>query len=597
MRLLQQLKHELCSCVKLFVLFSFGFVSFPSFSQILSESNNTVRVFDKTASVFLPYVDSTSVGNYGVLDPKSGGFVKFGKELASKSSGTMFLVVRPKLDTLPSGRLLRVGPISLYSDSLKIDGRKIDIEPITNKPVIVKVKYQAKPRKSWLQKMFKIEESIDLAEVIYFEEQLSNEQIRKVETLLSLKYSIKIDKICDKKLPDYVSLAENQVWNYRSDSDYDKQIMGLGRFDKASFFQSQSYSADSRSVKIALDTLMDIGENSNVFVQDSALLVISQGSDLLKSQCGGNPADFLFKLKLFNWVSDADTLLVKIDTVLAYNTINLSNGINYHLVDYKIVGGQTILGIPLAGLSDETNYFVVGMAVPDTCDPLYNLQFSHCDSSGQNTILLNIEPSALPADCKIVNLTTGVVLDTVISSPNVTINNITAGNYELFVSNEYGSIVHSLYNFNTCLSSLSSFYQTGNTASTFEAYGFDYNNIPETSSNYNGPQYGEEGYGGSSGSRNTFDTGQGVLDLDGESLLIYPNPIRRGEELTMEFRNLDEETFTIQVIDNKGALLHEGVFTPVATNNTYSYQIDQPGTFMVRAVSSGFSSVQTIVVK
>lgn len=582
-----------CLSVVFLALFTFS-VS----AQILKEIPQPTWAYQWTAQTVAHHVDTLSVGNYPLLDTKGSLLHKYFKTVSEESAGTLFLVVRPKSDTLPSERLLKLGAISLYKDSIKVDNHSIELNPIEGDPIIAKVKFQARPRRSWFSKNYNMHSSIDIAEMIFYEAQLDDEQIRRVETYLALKYSIKIDQICSKKQPEYLDLSGNGLWNYKVDGLYNEQIMGLGRMDRANFFQSQSFSSDSKQLQIALDTLMTLGINPPVSIQDSSLMIVSKGSDKLGGQCGGNPVDYLFKIKLFDWVSSASTLLIQMDTLLNYPNVVVSDGMNSVPVTYTTLGNSTTLSVPLATLNDFTNYFLVGMSSPDTCNPLYNVAFRYCDSAGYNGLDLSLDTTALPVDCKIVSLDDGSVFDTLVSQPFVQLSNMEAGHYELLASNQNGLIVHSVFAFNSCPSQ---YFMYGAAAAGSGSHDFIFSSAQTVPSTFSSGVSGDKkrsphvtnsstdlGIGQKASSQNSTD----------ESISIYPNPIPRGGDVYISFSNLDDQQFTIQIMDNKGALLRQENFAPQLKNNKYQFVLNEPGTYLVRVLQSADQyTLQTIVVK
>lgn len=561
-------------------------------SQILNRNHAEEWINQSSCVTIAPQVDSLSVGNYPVLDQNASIFKEKCKKISKTSAGTLFLVVRPKTDTVSGKRLLKMGAISLYRDSVRVDGQVLEIEPIKDEPVIVKVKFQARPRKSWFSKSYNIGDEVELAEVLFYDQLLSDTNVRIVESFLAIKYSVKLTEICTKELPGYLSLYNDWFWDMKADDWYDEEVMGLGRMDRAGFYQSQSFSADSKRVKIALDSMETIGGGHQVNIQDSSLLVLSKGGQFSSKQCGVSPADFLFKLKLFNWVSDANRLLVEVDSVFNYTSVVLSDGLNALPVQHKVLGGVSYFEIPIATLISEKSYFVVGVDVPDTCDFLYDLDLSYCDSSGQNSLTLTLDSSLLPSNCSIININTRSRLDTVVSRPVVSLTNINQGNYEMIVSNQSGVIVHSVFEFVDC-SSLN--YAVGNKSERNEKNGFDFENTDQV------PDKNEldssSGLVENIGRSNILKRSEFEESTSDEAVWFYPNPVNRGDKFNVEFSNVDDVEFTIQILDNKGALLNEKIFIPTSSNSKYQFTLSQPGTFIVRVLSSEHIAIQTFVVK
>lgn len=571
------------------------------FSQALKSLPEHTWVNQKINSTPLAYANNTYVGNYTILNSYEQTLQSYLRSISEEKVGTLFMVVRPKSDSLSARRLLKLGRVSLYRDSLVIDGTTVDIKPIEKEPVIVRVRYQGRTGRSWLSKKHWIGKEVDLAELVFYDDILVNEEARIVESLLAIKYSINITKNDDPDYRDYVSIYEDIIWDQGADKNYDEEVMALGRLDRVDFFQSQSLSANSKSIRISLDSVVSISKMPTSVIQDSSLLMILKGDEQLKPQCGSNAVDFLFKIKFFNWASTADTLFIEMDTLFNYSQIRLSDGGTGFLPVLLTQGSnKALFKIPLSQLDFSKSYFLVGILPPDTCTPLYDVTFNNCDSNSLNSVNIAIDTNVLPVSCSLIEMNSGLVLDTLITNPYSRFLSLGAGHYELMVNDTNGIIVHSVFELNECPSFLhSSPNQTSENNSFVDTWVFE-GNVSEEEYLY---------YTDTTGTLTGRSKEKEIKDLSrknslntaesesGEGIFIYPNPIPRGGQVSIEFANLNEVNFTIQIIDNKGAVLRQDAFTPEHEDVVYRCSLLQPGAYLVRIHSSQHIAIQTIIVK
>src|SRR5690606_17479388 len=142
--------------------------------------------------------------------------------------------------------------------------------------------------------------------------------------------------------------------------------------------------------------------------------------------------------------------------------------------------------------------------------------------------------------------------------PVVTFNAMNGGRYELLASNENGVIVHTVFGFNDCLSSSLYVYQdpTNTRSSIQESFGFVYDNDNEDEGSFVDWSLNTSSLedGETQGRVDLSPQKQPAQAIEGEShsINIFPNPITRGGEVSVQFVDLDELEFTVQVMDNKG---------------------------------------------
>ncbi|WP_181369174.1 T9SS type A sorting domain-containing protein [Flavobacterium profundi] len=94
-----------------------------------------------------------------------------------------------------------------------------------------------------------IEEN-QLLEVIYFPEVLSDINIRKIETYLSIKYGISLDKE-----KDYISFKTDTIWNANRNKGFSKRVTGITDTYTIDFRQLKSGNSEKDGIYVAFDTL------------------------------------------------------------------------------------------------------------------------------------------------------------------------------------------------------------------------------------------------------------------------------------------------------------------------------------------------------
>ena len=540
------------------------------------------------------------VGNYSVLDFRKSSLQTIGKRIAEQKSGTLFFVIRPKATAYPSDYVLRFGSVKLYRDSVMVDGAVAPIEHIGLEPTIVKVNYKGKSGQNWRRKSFGISSQIDLAEVVCYDFVLNDSLARVAESYLAIKYSINISKNSNPKFRDYFNPYNGILWDSRIDSLYNEEIMAVGRMDRLGFLQSQTITSDSYRIKVGLDTLLQANQMPQNTMADSSVIMLYKGSELLRPQCGGSPYFSLFKMKLFNWVSDARNVIVELDTALPYSRLTISDGLMKDSVGMTWNSGKTILTIPLSNLTNNKDYFVQAELLPDTCKNLAKLVILNCDSTLGNGLMMLLDSSALPASFRLINLSTRSEFSKSLTANFASLSSLPIGSYELVIENSNGSLLQSVFAYNGCNSLFSSeqiLSGQGEVLTGGDSWVYHQANLKT--------------------GINSFDQGQDNLALIGKSSMIeepdrdkkrtsfdrendkavsiFPNPADHSKNIYISFNGLDNHPFDIQILDSRGAIIHSNSFTPLDSNREYAYSLPQAGIYLVRVMSREFESNQTVI--
>ncbi len=91
-----------------------------------------------------------------------------------------------------------------------------------------------------------------IAEVIYYDQELSVVDRQKVETYLALKYGITLDNSGGGTAGDYVTSEDVTIWDASANSTYHYDVTGIGRDDNSDLDQQRSLNANSDG-KIIID--------------------------------------------------------------------------------------------------------------------------------------------------------------------------------------------------------------------------------------------------------------------------------------------------------------------------------------------------------
>ncbi len=122
----------------------------------------------------------------------------------------------------------------------------------------------------------------EIAEVIYYDQQLSAADQQKVETYLALKYGITLDDTGGGTAGDYVLSNGTTLWDADVNNVYHNDVAGIGRHDYSSFDQQKSLSANANALVI-----MDKGE---AFGTDfDFVLWGNNGGSIIPTTSGASP--------------------------------------------------------------------------------------------------------------------------------------------------------------------------------------------------------------------------------------------------------------------------------------------------------------------
>lgn len=520
------------------------------------------------------------IGNYECLDLSNTTLQNNLKKIGENRSGTLFIVGK-----LPSGfnntPFLELGGLAITSDSVFCAKHPIPTEPLTEEAFIFKVKYQAGFKRLWDKNHFYILPSVKIAEVVFYEEQLTQVQSRIVESYLALKYSINITQNTEKVLRDYWANDSTKLWTTQADGTYDEEVMALGRLDFMQWEQGQTFTSDAQSIGISLEDPITLGNSPNKKVKDGSVVVISKRLWTLKGiNCGSANTMLPWKFRFFNWDTNADWLYLKWDSILNLQSApKFSNGISEVPLTFLEQNGVTEIIIPLSHLDSvaHQNWYLVWDNSHLACLPLGNLSLNPCGGNGTgvgNSLRLNLEDKALPSQYHLQNSESGEFISGDITQGQTLMESIPEGQYHLRVYNNEGEWVDEVLQFAQC---------QGATNASLKSVSVSQSTVALTA-NVDVDKGRKEGEAQN-------------LNLIKQTIDVFPNPLDKGSSFTAVFSSdLYEQEFHIRMVDQAGKILYEDRFVPMK-GLKYQKAIAIPGVYLLHFKGETYSEIKQIIVK
>lgn len=116
-----------------------------------------------------------------------------------------------------------------------------------------------------------------VAEVIIYNVKLDDDQRRKIESYLAIKYGITMSNIGGGTFGDYISTAATTTWDASDGSSYHRQVIGIGRDDSTGLLQKQSHTEDD-TTRIYVSSLAAINVSNGGTVTNNGSFVL-MGND------------------------------------------------------------------------------------------------------------------------------------------------------------------------------------------------------------------------------------------------------------------------------------------------------------------------------
>lgn len=122
-------------------------------------------------------------------------------------------------------------------------------------------------------------------EIIFYDEDLSDLDIQKVETYLALKFGVTLQKSINPSANpsqgDYIASNGTVLWDASASGSYDNHIIGIGRDDQGGLLQKQSHSYTDQT-RLYLNTLatnnVSNTANAATFGSDNSFVIMARNT-------------------------------------------------------------------------------------------------------------------------------------------------------------------------------------------------------------------------------------------------------------------------------------------------------------------------------
>jgi hypothetical protein len=241
---------------KAFCVLSGLLVSFTILAQELPFIYPKPFIHAKASSEVV--VDSINHLGHKALIP-AGDYDSLVQRVASYHGGSLslFFVLKPLFMESKSLSFLSSKVFSLTDEGVWILGQKKVTSYKRHMGKVISIRLPNIKRDD-LRKLALVDTSLfHIAEMIAYDEFLSDSQTRQIEVLLSLRYAIPTTEISKPEVRDYLSdMVDHSFWNAKADRLYRKEVLGLGQLYGQGYLQHQSSAYYTDSLIAALDTII-----------------------------------------------------------------------------------------------------------------------------------------------------------------------------------------------------------------------------------------------------------------------------------------------------------------------------------------------------
>jgi hypothetical protein len=528
--------------------------------------------------------DSLFIGNYKGLDLTDSTAKAHVKGVASQyslRSGTLFVVLGTTDSSTTDKPLFGFGGTNIYRTFMMVLGDTIHFDKdLAKAPGIVRISYSMH-RDSYYGEKLRQAPNTYISELIYFKKVLEQEEVRKIESYLALKYSINITANSNPSLRHYANASAQHLWNARTDGYFDEEVMALGRLDSLEWLQTQTRTADGESIIISLDTTTAKGAMPAITVANNSVLVLSKSDFSPKElRCGEGLEHRLWKIRLQDWNSPADAFYITLNEEISPSEYpKLSNGFHEQVLPVTVGNGISRIRVPFIPELATNQYYLMWGASGISCAPLCRVFVRECQGENNGSVELNVAPEALPAEAELYNLLTNQRVQAILTQPVTLLENLNTGHYQLTVQNRSLQLVDQLIELSNC--------PPNNTL--LPSYtALDENGMP---------------VGGSSSSFKTSGTFPDAAaytvrnpDAQSRGISAFPNPACAKTEVAFQFNGLDDRKFRVEIYDDGGAYQTSLDFTPSAETPVLKHNFQLPGTYHVRFYAPEYSDFIKVVI-
>lgn len=493
--------------------------------------------------------DSLSyIGNFPVLDRQSHRLEYALKQIAQRTRGSLFMVVR-KRQAANDPFWFRLGPVRVGEDTARIFRGKVPLPLQNNTTQLLKFRYAG--TSNGRHYGHHLAEDLEIAEVMYYQDVLDDHQARQVESYLALKYSVNITSDLGPYVCDYLFFDDEKVWNCASDRSYRKEVLALGRLEARNFYQTQSFTADGEAIAIALKEEIERGQMPEDSLRDSTLLVLAQQEPLPTKP--GNPCDkagefqWIWKLMLHNWETRPSPIYIELDTLLARNvSLHLQDAGHRYPVFFQERRGKTQIKLFLPDTGLLTKNYFIGLShnIPP-CPTAVQIQAVDCGDTtaeSSNSLLLHNVPEN--SRLEIVDIhSNNLVFSEAIPAGSGVVEPLPIGEYQVVIDSGNSIVASDLVQFQ------GSCHPGSEAAATNRPLHYRPGGKGQNAHAHRGHNPGQE-----AGFRKSGDQGSPISLRP--QWLIYPNPARVGKDVYFDFSRSLQDELSLDVFDDKGAHLY-----------------------------------------
>ncbi|WPO81911.1 hypothetical protein SD427_14200 [Chryseobacterium sp. JJR-5R] len=343
--------------------------------------------------------------------------------------------------------------ITDFMDSLKITNQEINAKILTftkkdvNKKISSMVFFNKRSDKKIL-----------IPEVLVFDRNLSDIEIKKIETFLSIKYGIMINNISEK---NYISSTDQILWDSKKNKNYNNRITGIGRDDAFELYQKQSKNSNKGNVAISIDSLKLTNNFNTGSIENQNFLLWGDNNQGLEFKevdlLSQHPRRDMHRMwKVQNKRENNQYLKTNVYAILPVQPVgtsiklrlfqnenNFQNDISTDITGKKISDTLYVFKDIVWNIdNDEIDYFTFSLN-NDQSDA--NIQLiSNCEELGNNLVKISVPSNLLPFEYSLQSLTTNqiVVNNTQSTSSPIILNSLVPDNYKVIINKPgYDSIV------------------------------------------------------------------------------------------------------------------------------------------------------------
>ena len=349
---------------------------------------------------------------------------------------TIALVLVPNFETPNAEAFLHMGNVAVYADHSR-NGYASEAHDFEKDQPVILV-FRTNPIAGYGKTaggpvQFGDTNLFDVAEVCVYNQLLSDDQTRHLETYLALKYSINISHNKEARYRNYFTAEQATRWYSPTEGRYNQQILGIGRLDGFNWYQTQTQTNEKLPFTLALEQVKPQGEMPEVTLADNSYLIASKSSSYATENCPAPVSKLPFygwKLKRSAWQSSAKYLhlsavLMPGAAATSSDTVLLSDGTHNYYLPVNQSGKHVKLTIPLALLQDDISYFLLPTDREALCEENNRVAVD----SINNTIGLYINPEMLPLTADLLGLSNQSTAHYTVTDPFAVINTVSSGQY------------------------------------------------------------------------------------------------------------------------------------------------------------------------